>query len=1250
MLKLHSLEISGFKSFLDPVEVRFAEGITAIVGPNGCGKSNLTDAINWVLGEQSAKSLRGATMQDVIFNGSAKRKPVGMAEVTLVFSCDPGFPRSENGQLKIGRQVFRTGESRYRLNTKVVRLKEIKDLLMDTGLGTRAYSVIEQGKIGMILSNKPAERRKLLEEAAGITRYKARKRVAEVKLEETLGNLMRLDDIISEVERSLRSLKRQASAARRYKAKEAEYHDLLRRTLLGRWVLQKGRLDGLGGRVEGLENREAELTATLGKDEAGLAADREELDKLSLVLAERHQAVAELAATLEGRQEFLKGARQRDREMGERLTRGRAQTEERRERIDELKSSLGGLDERARQALEERDEAARLVAEDEQRITAAQHEVEAAEARLEGLRGELMASVAKVNQASSALQQMTVEIERSAYRLRYLDDERERLDRQLAESRGTLDAVSGELSEAETEVATLADRRSTLDAALEGVLRREAELAEERREAETHLAGLRQRQKILIQLSQQHEERRRAVREALAEIGVDTPRFLADVLEPADGWAETIDHFLGELADAVLVDAGSALETARALAETGTSGLFVRPLPEGSDPVEIEDESLAYSLAEALDLSPELARSLPPAFLVERAEDAERLAAEHPGIAFLSRDAIWARGGALRIQTPEAAPGVLARESELQGIAEEIPATETAIEHARTTLRSLVEERTRLASEIQTVDDRTGELKRRIAVAQARRQDVEGRQQKVAAEHGSVAEEQGELRAKLDQQKLERTEREAALETAQQGHGGLTESFDRAQAEVEAARQRREALRTEGAGRRGRLDLLVERLESQGQEAQRVQRQIEETNQQVIRWADEEQALERRLHELRVEMDRAEAELQAALDRRAIAEEAVLDQQRQLDAAREGVRGLEEQVQETRKARDAVRSDLEGLRVDRAGARQDAEHLMLSYREAFGKLIPGTKPPEPPPEAIALDDAVDEPEGAEIVPFPGTELAVASATDARSAAESVRDEDDEGHPDDEATDAEAVAEPHVWVEDEVELPEAITSAELTTLEAELARTKAAVERLGPVNVLAAEEYEEQEERRGFLKKQRTDVARSVESLKQTIAEINELSSERFKTTFEAVNKVFGETFQRLFRGGEAHMSLFDEDDLLETGIEITARPPGKRPQNISLLSGGEKALTAIALLFALFQSKPSPFCILDEVDAPLDDANVLRFVETLEELARDTQFLVVTHNKLTMEVASTLYGVTMQEKGVSKLVQAKMDSLHPEPE
>src|SRR5215217_5062214 len=340
MLKVERLQISGFKSFVDPVEVRFAGGVTAIVGPNGCGKSNLSEAITWVLGEQSAKSLRGGTMEDVIFNGSDSRKPLGMAECTLTLRTDLTFAGVDDGLVSIGRRVFRGGESQYRLNGKVVRLKEIRDLLMDTGLGIRAYSVIEQGKIGMILSGKPQERRKLIEEAAGITRYKARKGIAEVKLQEATSNLLRIDDVISEVERALRSLKRQASAARRYQEKEKEYRELLEQVLLGRWAALSTRLAELKSRIEDSTGREAALAADLHRDEATLAAGRQRLDELARIMAERHQKAAELGAVIEGRQEFLKANRQSVQDIGERAAQDRALAERREAEIGIYEETL----------------------------------------------------------------------------------------------------------------------------------------------------------------------------------------------------------------------------------------------------------------------------------------------------------------------------------------------------------------------------------------------------------------------------------------------------------------------------------------------------------------------------------------------------------------------------------------------------------------------------------------------------------------------------------------------------------------------------------------------------------------------------------------------------------------------------------------------------------------------------------------------------------------------------------------------
>src|ERR1700712_4681054 len=409
MLRVERLHISGFKSFVDPVEVRFAGGITAIVGPNGCGKSNLSEAITWVLGEQSAKTLRGGPMDDVIFTGTGGRKPLGIAECVLTLATDLSFPGAEDGRITIGRRVFRGGEGQYRLNGKVTRLKEVKDLLMDTGLGIRAYSVIEQGKIGIILSGKPQERRKLIEEAAGITRYKARKGIAEIKLQEAMSNLLRLDDVISEVERALRSLKRQAGAARRYQEKEKEYRELLEAVLLGRWAALAARLAELKGGIEGSTSREAALAADLHRDEAALAAGRQRLDELARRMAERHQKVAELGALIEGRQEFLKANRSTVQELGERAAQGRALAERRETEIAAHGEVLEDLEENRRERAGDRAQAAAAVDEDERQIAAAERDLKQVSARVDGFRSQALAPARANNAPPTRTQPPAVE-------------------------------------------------------------------------------------------------------------------------------------------------------------------------------------------------------------------------------------------------------------------------------------------------------------------------------------------------------------------------------------------------------------------------------------------------------------------------------------------------------------------------------------------------------------------------------------------------------------------------------------------------------------------------------------------------------------------------------------------------------------------------------------------------------------------------------------------------------------------------
>ncbi|HEY4573228.1 MAG TPA: AAA family ATPase, partial [Thermoanaerobaculia bacterium] len=563
MLKVERLQISGFKSFVDPVEVRFAGGVTAIVGPNGCGKSNLSEAITWVLGEQSAKSLRGGTMEDVIFNGSDSRKPLGMAECVLTLRTDLSFPGAEDGRITIGRRVFRGGEGQYRLNGKVVRLKEVKDLLMDTGLGIRAYSVIEQGKIGMILSGKPQERRKLIEEAAGITRYKARKSIAEIKLQEAMSNLLRLDDVISEVERALRSLKRQASAARRYQEKEKEYRELLEAVLLGRWAALSARLAELKGRIEDATSREAALAADLHRDEAALVAGRERLDELARRMADRHQKVAELGAVIEGRQEFLKANRQTVQELGERAAQGRALADRRETEIAAHGEALGELAEKRQELAGEREQAAAAVDEDERQIAAAERDLKQVAARVDGFRSQMLAAAAEINAARNRVQQAQIEQEKGNFRRHRIDQEIAQHAFEVKQAAEVLEMSRSKVASTEAALDARSEEAEKVAESLEATMRREAEASEKKRSLEDQLSGARQRQRILAELSRAHAQRRAALEKALASAGIDTPIYLASQAKAVEGWERSLDIYLGTLADAVVLDPG---ESARGLA------------------------------------------------------------------------------------------------------------------------------------------------------------------------------------------------------------------------------------------------------------------------------------------------------------------------------------------------------------------------------------------------------------------------------------------------------------------------------------------------------------------------------------------------------------------------------------------------------------------------------------------------------------------------------------------------------------
>jgi chromosome segregation protein len=1093
-----------------------------------------------------------------------------MGEVTLSFQAAPGFAGADDGHVTVSRRVFRSGESQYRLNGKLIRLKEIKDLIMDTGLGVRAYSVIEQGKIGLILSGKPQERRRLIEEAAGITRYKARKKLAEVKLEEATANLLRLDDIIAEIERNLRSLKRQAGAARRFQERQAELRQLERTVGLGRWAAVSAGLALHRGALGEAHASEGELAAELARGEAELAALREQVESLAAALADRNRRQAELAGTIEGRQQFLAGARRTVAEIEGRVGAGATLAERLAAEVEQHAAALAELAARRAGLTGEHDEAASRVAADGASLRAAEAAAREHEARLEEARRELLASHGRLNELRERMHREQIETEKGSYRQRQLFEELGQRRQELAEAGAALAAaraaaarLEGESAERET---ALAAARAELDRRLFA----EAGAAEALATTERELAVTAERRRFLSEVAASAADRDRDLAERLAEIGLPDAERLGARVRALRGWEKSLDLYLGALVEAVLVPADrSSLELAAALAERGRGGaIFLRPLPPGTATPHPEAPAVVAPLAEALELDPQLAAALPPAYLVESASDAERLARAWPGCDFVSRERVWARGGLLHLEADEAEPGLLERTSELADLAAALPRLEQRLAGARADLEAAVAGRAAAAEAIRVVEGERSALDRELAATRARLDELATRHRRMDETESGLSREQTSLSGELARRA--ESQQAAAAELARLGtlHAERERAFDALQAEMEAARAEREQLRALGAGRRGQLDLLAERLRSLDEQTGRLERERTGAERQIAAWQAEAADLAARRGRLEADMETAARELQEALERRAGGAEAVRDEERVLEDERQRVRGAEAALAASRDRHDQARRAVEEARVALTGLEHDAAHLAAEFRERCGAELPAVAGEAPP-----------------------------------------------------------------------NLPE---------LETDLARLRQQLEAMGPVNVLAAEEFGSEEERHRFLTAQRGDVARSMESLRQTIREINETSSQRFRETFTAVNEQFSRTFVELFRGGEAEMRLMDEEDLLECGIEIVARPPGKRLQNLMLLSGGEKALTAIALLFALFRIKPSPFCILDEVDAPLDDVNTLRFVGMLRQLSQETQCIVITHNKLTMEVASTLYGVTMEERGVSKLVAVELEDVHPQ--
>jgi chromosome segregation protein len=1249
-MRLQRLEIAGFKSFPDRSELTFDQGVTAIVGPNGCGKSNVVDALTWVLGEQSAKSLRGDRMEDVIFGGSDARKPTGTAEVRLKLSgVAARVPGAESGgssaprhvatdagadgvaavstalldeaplivrDVEVMRRLYRSGESEYLIDGENCRLRDVQDLLMDSGLGVKAYAVIEQGKIGQILSARPTDRRQLIEEAAGVTKYKSRRRSAELKLEAAQQNLTRVDDIIFEVEKQRGTLRRQAAKARRYKRLREELRRWEKVQFARKYRLLGEAIEAARTRLADARVREtaaagavAELDATLERlrleltDADGAAtAAREAAHASELEIGRLQQQIA-----FDRRQVDHLGATAAD------IDAEVAVLENRREPARlELESRRAAAD----AAVSAREEAAQRLAEEEIAYADVQRNIEGLEGDVEAARSEVFAAVNAATALRHAVDHAVSAQARIAEQLAKLEVEEGdlRVEAQRAESERA--AAHDALIRARDAMELLRSDRAARESELSAARTDREGRASELRTVEHDLAGVLARLKSLEELDAARAEYGDGARLILSESHDDVAHMgsVADYLQVDGRYERAVEACLGELLEHVVVrtheHAAAGLRFARERS-AGRVGFLVAGEPQSIDQDgRAVPPSGVLAIADLVRISGPaehaIRAALADAWIAEGFDVARAAAAEGRGpVATLGGDVF---SGRYRVQggARAEARGILATKREIKELRERADELRVAIDRIRGDLGSLDRQIAETQSAIVAMQAEQHQQEKAIVGFELQVDGARQAAERVSRKQAQIASERRTAEEDLRSQQARHEEALLSIAKIEVEQRAADAELNQAQRRLFEARELVQAQAARTSEAKAAHAALVERASGLGAEVGRLEEAARELEARIAQ----------RREELRKATVRAE-ELRSAI----AAAESMLDTNvRAFDELRESVRLADERSQSLReefttqetRIRDARRS-LENVRAEvahhdiaRATAESDLSHLAASCVEAVQATL----------DEVAAEVDQLEREGALASPRPVDDAPEPAEAEDESAAAAAPVADAEPRP----------SSTRPMTPDEMVLD---------------LRTK--IERMGAVNMMAIDQFDDLEARHAFLTTQHKDLVDSIAATNDAIKRIDKTTKERFREAFAAINQNFEGTFTTLFGGGRAGLVLLDENDQLESGIDIIAQPPGKRLQSVQLLSGGEKALTAMALMFAIFKYRPSPFCLLDEIDAPLDDANIGRFVEMLQGMQDHTQFILITHNRKTMEIADRLYGVTMEEPGVSKLISVQLN-------
>ena len=1183
-MHIKKLEIAGFKSFVDRTVIHFDHDVVGIVGPNGCGKSNIVDAIRWCLGEQSAKHLRGKAMEDVIFNGSESRGPHGLAEVTITFdNTNPEYAATlppeyrDYPEIGVTRRLFRDGTSEYVINKTQVRLRDVTELFLGTGVGTKAYSIVEQGRIGQIVSARPEDRRLFIDEAAGITKYKQRRKMAERKMELTRQNLLRVNDIVSEIDRNRASLKRQVAKAERFLEYRRELEDLVlhdaSHKLLEITVTEKVAEEGHNVARQAA----SDARTNLREAESLLDAERAQASGIEASAEEASRRAFEADNEVSSLQAELERARERLTFLEHRLMGGNLELES----IVGKTAELGGERDLISQRVEElgADERAREV--DALRETEALASLQSEEMQAGGAVLELRKRTGELGTRTAAerarLDGLVQRREEAITRRDRLIAERERLEGERSDSAARQQALERSVAELAEGKRLTATEREALDVENESLRARQLDSERAVDTAKNELSLRRNRLRALEELQRRLDGVGAGARALLAKGDPRVLGLVADRIEAPEELTAALAGLLGSRLQCVVVaDREAGLELLGDLREASRGRAEVLPARPsyvaGRSALEAGTGVLGrlidrLTFAEADDA---LVRSLiGDAWLVETAEQAAQLAAERPGVTAVALDGTVAHpdgmvsGGSgdgvasAMIEHKREMHQLVGEVARLESEAARLVADHTALRTRLTEVGTALERARQFAHE--------GELAHVTAEKDLAR--TRGDIERIVARLGAVTVELAEVDRVIAEGTSTETELLRALDEIGAELGQAEQSLARAEETAAGWRERVAAQSTLVTERRVRLAQVKEQSGAARKDAERIEATLAELTQRgtVLRQelTDAAASFGETAGNMVVTRElRAIATLTAAGAHEALESARVrLDQARQALAAQEaGLRTLRDALEHHDELSRTHELSLQRLGLER-------QHLLGSIRERFRGLdlrrVVGDYHARPMPD------------------------------------------DDQRRRID----------------------------ELSQL----------IDRMGPVNLDARDEHEQAEKRFHDLNNQKVDIEKALEELELAIRLMNKESKRRFRETFDAVNTLFKRTFSRMFQGGRAELVLTDSEDLLGAGVEIVAQPPGKKLGNIELMSGGEKALTAVSLIFAIFQHRPSPFCILDEVDAPLDEANVARYNETIRALTSQSQFVLITHIKKTMQSTDVLYGVTMGEPGVSRIVSVKVN-------